>query len=426
MSGIIQRGSRYYIKFRTPKKFKSIERRDHIVLSLGTDSLAEARQLAPIKRAECEARWADALNEPREARTERVIELAEKLGVGYQPVKQLAEGSLADLIDRVQRLPQNAAPSDAVTSALLGGVEAPRLRLSALFTEFEKISRYANRNKTAEQERVWRAARERALTRFIEVVGDIPIDDVTRKHALTWRKRVEARVLNGSVKAETANKDFNYVGAMLNKVLDENDMANSYAFSRVSFKADKNAKNSTRKSIPDDLIRSIILDADKMAGLNEEARDVLLVMLNTGARPSEIINLLPRHIALDDDVPHFAIKEEGREVKNAPSIRKIPLVGVSLEAMQRHANGFPSYFGRVTSWGNLANKYLHNAGLPKLYTSYGIRHAFSDRLTQLNLTDRNIADSMGHGIQRERYGEGLTLEQRRDVLLQIAYPSASA
>ena len=421
MSGIFQRGARYYIKFRTPRKYKPVEPRDHIVLSLGTDSLAEARQVAPMKRAECEARWADLLNEPREARTERVMQLAGKLGHSYKPACELASAPLSEIVQRVRQLPAKPVANDAVTAALLGGVEPPRLMLSGLFEAFEDLMRYDNRHKTTEQYRVWRQARQRAIGRFIEVVGDMPIEQVTRKHALSWRKQAEARVLEGKVKADTANKDLNYVGAMLNKVLDANEMHNVYPFSKVNLKAGKEAKTSTREPIPDEYIRSIILDSDKLSGMNEEARDVLLVMLNTGARPSEIINLLPRHILLDADVPHISIREEGREVKNAPSIREIPLVGVSLEAMKRHSNGFPSYFGRVTSWSNNANKCLRNAGLPKPLTAYGLRHAFSDRLTQLNLTDRAIADAMGHGIQRERYGQGLHLKQRRDVLLKIAY-----
>lgn len=421
MSGIFKRGSRYSVKFRVPKKYQAVEPRAHVVVALGTDSLTEARRLAMIAREECEARWADTLNEPREARTERVIELAGRIGVTYQTVQQLAEGPISTLLERVERIPANAAPSDAVTAALLGGVEPPRLKLSGLFEAFEELTRYDNRHKTSEQYRVWKVARERALNRFVEAVGDIPIDDVSRKHALSWRKQAEKRVLAGEVKADTVNKDFNYVSAMLNKVMDANEMNNVYPFSKVSLKAGKEAAASTREPVPETFIRSIILDPEKMAGLNEQARDILLVMLNTGARPSELINLMPRHIMLDDEVPHVSIREEGREVKNVPSIRDIPLVGVSLEAMKRHPEGFPSYFGRVTSWSNLANKYLRNAGLPKPFTAYGLRHAFSDRLTQLNLTDRAIADAMGHGIQRERYGQGLLLKQRRDVLLKIAF-----
>ena len=59
-------------------------------------------------------------------------------------------------------------------------------------------------------------------------------------------------------------------------------------------------------------------------------------MLETGARPSEIINLSKVRIVLDAEIPYIRIQAEGRLLKTDHSERDIPLVGLALEAIKRH------------------------------------------------------------------------------------------
>lgn len=331
-----------------------------------------------------------------------VLELSDKLGHRYLSARQIAEGPLSELIPRVEALPANAHPAAPTTQALLGGLPPESIAVSRLFSEYEQILTVENRSKTAEQYRVWKTARQRAVANFIEAVGDMAIDEINYDHARRWRTWHSDRVLAGKIKAESANKDFSNFSAMLNRVLDEKQLPNTRPFSGIRVKGAKMTIYDTRPPIPDELIRNIILHEARMSGLNAEARDVLFVMLNTWARPSEIVGLLPKHIHLDAPIPFIQIREEGRQVKTASSIRDIPLVGVSLDAMRRHPNGFPAYFGRATAWGNLVNKYLRNAGLPKPLTAYGLRHAFSDRLVDAEFSQRVIDDAMGHSLRGQR------------------------
>ena len=70
----------------------------------------------------------------------------------------------------------------------------------------------------------------------------------------------------------------------------------------------------------------------------------MFAMIETSCRPSELANILPENIVLDDDVPHVKIKAtKMRQLKTVSSVRDIPLVGVSLEAMKRAPNSFPHY-----------------------------------------------------------------------------------
>ena len=93
-----------------------------------------------------------------------------------------------------------------------------------------------------------------------------------------------------------------------------------------------------------DWVRSKILDPEIFKGLNMEATLLIYVLIETGCRPSEIGNLEPENIILQGDIPHIKIRAtRKRELKTASSVRDIPLVGVSLEAMKKAPQGFPRY-----------------------------------------------------------------------------------
>jgi len=66
------------------------------------------------------------------------------------------------------------------------------------------------------------------------------------------------------------------------------------------------------------------------------------VLIETGARLSEICGLRPEDIRLNHKVPHIHIRpEQKRELKTETSARDIPLVGVARIAMMAALDGFP-------------------------------------------------------------------------------------
>ena len=80
--------------------------------------------------------------------------------------------------------------------------------------------------------------------------------------------------------------------------------------------------------------------------------------------------MLAGEIHLDAPVPHIYItaRERGaakREIKNATSERQIPLVGIALEAMQRHPQGFPRYREKTDSFSAAVNKSLRTMAWPR-------------------------------------------------------------
>lgn len=52
-------------------------------------------------------------------------------------------------------------------------------------------------------------------------------------------------------------------------------------------------------------IKDKVLAPESLDGLNDEARAILLICTNTGARPSEVATLMLERIALSANTPHI-------------------------------------------------------------------------------------------------------------------------
>lgn len=73
-------------------------------------------------------------------------------------------------------------------------------------------------------------------------------------------------------------------------------------------------------------------------GCNAKTTPALLIismMVNTGARLSEIAGLRVCDVRLEAPIPHISINADERSIKTDVSAREVPLVGFSLKAAQR-------------------------------------------------------------------------------------------
>jgi integrase len=192
------------------------------------------------------------------------------------------------------------------------------------------------------------------------------------------------------------------------------------ALDNLSFKDEKD-ESRDRPPFSDRWIREKILAPGALENLNDEARCILLALVNTGARPSEIAGLLPEHIHLDGPVPYISIEPEGRKLKNAQSKRHIPLVGVSLEAFKERPKGFPTYRFKDKISATL-NAFMRDNGLMETekHVLYSLRHSFEDRMIKAEFDDRMRRTLFGHKLDREKYGNGPSLEHMHEKLARIA------
>jgi integrase len=176
-------------------------------------------------------------------------------------------------------------------------------------------------------------------------------------------------------------------------------------------------------------LRDKVLRPEALSGWRPEIQLIAYMLVETGCRPSEIINLQPEHIHTDVEVPFIEIRgcadgETRREVKTDMSERDIPLVGVALEAAKRAPLGFPHYFDRNELVSANLMKAFRTRGLLETedHKVYSLRHSFEKRMQEANIDYQLRCALMGHKNTRPKYGDGGELSYRRDELLKIALP----
>lgn len=357
------------------------------------------------------------------ARYEAAVRQAQARGLVYRPVGELAEGPLEELVARLLRLQAKGELADPVAvTADLGGVERPPFMLTEALEVFLEETGDRRAGMSENQVRKWSAPRRRAVAAFLEVCGDKALDAITRDDALAlrawWRKRMEA----GDAQTHTANKAIGHLSDVFKTVVELRGLGLANPFAALRLRGDPVRR---RPGFATDWIRERILAPGALDGMNAEARDVLVMMINTGAGIAEITGTRPQDLALGANVPHLVIEaHEGRRLKTGHRGRSVPLLGVSLEAARRRAEagGFPRYADAPDTLSATANKYLAERGLlpsPK-HSLYSFRHAFQDRLIAAEVPERIQADLMGHKTARPRYGAGATLEQVAGWLEKVA------
>jgi len=417
---------------RVPDEFKHLDLRGVVKLStkirIADDPKAiRAKKVAARLDAETEAYWRGLKDgQSVEART-RYMEArrrARSLGFDYATVPELVDRPIIDVLERFERLMAMKRPDDEqLHAAVLGGEPEPELSLSGLFERFETITAAERRNMSPDQIRKWKNPKLRAIKNLIEVIGDKTLTRITRADALDFRTWWQDRVLAGEVDVGTANKDIGHLNRMFREIERTDRLGLQPVFSELRIQGEKDA---SRIPYPPAFIQERILKEGALDQLNEEARCILYLMVETGMRLSEAANLTAETIVLKWKVPHVRIRPNGRELKTPQSERDIPLVGVSLMAAQRFPEGFPRYFDNAASLSALVNKVLKNAGLrPRGESLYSLRHSFEDRLTAVEAPEKLIANLMGHKYARPKYGVGHSLEQKQEWLQRIAFKPPS-
>jgi len=450
VAGIIQRNGTWHFRWVLPDAYRPLVGKWEIHKSLKTDSrteaLARAAELEREMRARFEAMLAgrgpmgDGLD-----RFSTAVRIAQGLGVSYKSAKDLAGGRVEDILARIE-LARDAAPDagpHALIAAVLGGVEQPGLRLSALADHVEELAKDENRFKNETQLRKWRGGNRRALAQAIEAIGeDIPVRDFTAEHAMKHLLWLEKKVARKEIAADTVKKELTYAAGCLKRyyraagVVDAPRPYAGLSVSKGVAKLNHKSKDERRKRELDvEWIKSTLLAPGLLEGLNPEARDILLVAVETGCRQSEIYNTPLADINIHNEYPHFLLRpvEGVREIKNTASERIVPLVGVALSAMRRIVarGGFKTYAGK-DSWSAAVNKYLRERGaLPEGHTIGGLRHAWEGRMRRAGIAVDERGVMMGHSVSlirdREEYGD-FTLEERlafaQRVALDVADPVA--
>lgn len=433
-----RRGDRWQYARRVPGSVADLDKRAPFIrMSLRTDDLAVARVMRDsLERADHDL-WASMLNEEDEdaalKRYRAAVRRATALGFSYRPAAELeAKATWQELAERMEAILDGRTAQTAAV-ALLGGEPVPSVKLSeALKVYIEEIAAPELTTKSAQQKRKWRVIPERAVKTFIDVVSDKQISHITRDDAQKFYRHWLARIAppEGAKPTHTASSGNRQIGELrkifreYHEYMGEKDKPNPFA--GLSYDERKKGK---RPPFPTAWLRDKILKTPALAGLNEEARGILLATVETGARPSELCNLGPDNIHVDAPVPYISFveredPEDPRELKTQASIREIPLVGAALIAFRKFPKGFPRYREKEEAACAAINKYLRENKLvpsPK-HTLYSIRHAFEDRMKEADIDEEMRQIFFGHRRSRQEYGTGGALEWRRRLLLRMVLP----
>ncbi len=431
------RGRWYWVK-RVPARFRGVVLgRDgqpvtQVRQALHTDSRTEALRRAAQVERERMAEW-EALAAGDGAAAHRhyaaAVELAAARGFPYIPLSDLASGDLETLVKRLLSLSRDGdvdLASPAAAAAVMGTVPVVLPDLRGAWEEYRDRTAPDRALKSAAQERRWRKLRETMVAGWESAMvekghaPDVPVDKITRAMALDYRDAWATRIAAG-LTPDSENKHIGGLSAILTGWCRLRAVTLPNPFAALRF------KSQPRDAVPPfsrAWVRDRIAAPGALDALIDEAADVFLVMVNTGARPSEVTDAPLSDWHLDAPIPYLSVAQHGREVKVAHTVRDLPLLGVSLEAATRIVarGGSGRYFQKADSWSGYIGKALRRAGLMESprHVPYSMRHYVEDALQEAGADDRYRADILGQKYERPRYGSGGALRGRRDMLARIA------
>lgn len=420
------KGKTLHLYRRVPKRYASVESKTFVWVSLHTDSQREAESKEKAVWDQMIAGWESKLagqTDDAEARFEAARNLAEAKGFPYLGAKQVLDLPLEQLRDRFEAITGAGSKTPNLdhteAAALLGGVEQPLITISKALEMYWELAKDKTLGKSEDQLRRWQNPRKKAIKNLITVIGDKPINEITGDDMLNFRSWWMEKLEEDGLTPNSANKDLTHLGDVLKTVNRMKRLGLVLPLSDLKFKEGEAKK---RPPFSKEWIKGKLLAPNALDGLNSEARAILLVMINTGCRPSEVAGLSENTIHLQGNVPYISIEPEFRQLKTPHARRQIPLLGVSLEAIRAFPNGFPRYQQNSASLSATVNKFLKENGLfeKEGQSLYSLRHSFEDRMLAANIDDRIRRDLFGHRLTRERYGDGATLEQKQELLQATA------
>lgn len=426
-----KRSGFWYLVRRVPRRFAAIDTRGIVKVStyIRVADDPKAIRAAPVAaqiNRDLEAEWtAKANGETPQARRryDDAVRDARGLGFQYLTTPELMTAPIEELVKRLEKLIERRSDEiEPEVTAVLGGEDRPVIRTSELLTEYQAVMAATLSKMSADQVRKWENVRKRAVANLALAGIDKALTELVPADGQIFRRWWMERVVAGDVEIASANKEFGVLNRMFTSVGKAKELSLQPAFTGLRIEGGKTKK---REAFEVGFISARILAPGMWDDINEEARRVVFVMIETGLRPSEIVNLTPHRIRLSAPVPHVVIEPEDRVLKSDESERKIPLLGVSLAAMRLQPQGFPRYFDAADHASNLINQAMANRGLKpsEKHTLYSIRHTFEDRLTALNPMDKIVAYLMGHSYSRPKYGSPPTLAQLAGILGEIAFPT---
>jgi len=420
-------GMLFYVR-RVPKEVAHLDDRKVIRLSLKTRDPVIGGLKARQIDGGLETFWS-ALLKGEDAKTswqkyQAGIDLARSLGFTYRPLRDLVAGGLTEELAARINAAKEVVDNPKAFDAILGGEPEPALKLSEVWQTYSDVRALNLAAMSPAQLKLHKQQRETAISYAIGVIGDKALQDIIRGDTLRFQRWWIEKVQKDGLTVEAPNKSFSNIKGMITQIDKALHTDFGTVWAGLALEATAATKARPRLPYSNEFIQDVLLARGALNGMNEDARLIMYLMVETGLRSNEVCNARSEDIVLDHKIPHIRVAERiDRVQKTAPSIRSVPLVGVSLWAARQRPNGFDRYRDKANSFSAAANKFLlQNKMQPTdQHSVYSLRHSFQDRITAAWVPDRVQADLMGHAFDREKYGEGASLAQKLEVLDKIKF-----
>lgn len=190
-------------------------------------------------------------------------------------------------------------------------------------------------------------------------MGDTELSAIRRADTIRFRDWWVQKIKTEKLKAYSANRSITDIAGMLTVIDDVLQTEFHKPWEKLRIKETNATKLGKRPPFPVAWIKDKILAEGALDGLNDEGQAIIHVMIETGMRLTEVCNLRLEDIHLYGEVPHIEVAErDDHRNKTDYSVRRVPLVGVALKAMQRHPKGFPLYQDKSDSASANINKFM--------------------------------------------------------------------
>lgn len=183
-------------------------------------------------------------------------------------------------------------------------------------------------------------------------MGTKPLGAITREDALSFYHHWMAKVATGEGRrthkrdgrpfsVSAANRSLGILRALYTEHFNRFSQNRPNPFAGLSFKERKQGEL-RRPPFPTHWIVEKFLQPGPLAGMDSDARGIFLAMIETGARESELCDLPPERIFLDQPIPYIGLGPSlDLNDPHQRSVRPVPLVGVALAVFRAHPEGFP-------------------------------------------------------------------------------------
>ncbi|MER8808355.1 tyrosine-type recombinase/integrase [Mesorhizobium australicum] len=247
---------------------------------------------------------------------------------------------------------------------------------------------------------------EKALNR-----GDPQIRSLTRTDAREVRDHMLA---DGDMSPATVHRYLNDLRAIVTYAIKELDLRDATnPFNGLEVKKQTLAKED-RKPFTDGQLKAA--RARVLGHASVDLQRIWRMLEQTGCRLAEVTGLMVEDVHLDEAHPYVDLRfHPHRRLKNAGSVRRVPLVSDALKAAQEahEAAGdrallFPTYAreGGATAVSQVLMKHVRKVVTDRKVTVHSLRHTLKDKLVRADVPEAVQNMILGHssGAVSEAYG----------------------